>query len=457
MTAIEFTELVSKHEKSICITKKKINGIYYTDLSLAEKIINELAIPSDAIVLDPCCGTGNFVFAALKKGVINVYGADIDEEAINLCVSNVTNGKFIKYNSIDNNNFTTLSKLSLSEKVDYVIGNPPFAKWSPSKSICSTFNKKVVSSGNNLFVAGLYRALELVKANGIVSYIIPKNFLHVSSYSKLRKKILNSKTIVSIIDIGAYFKNVRGEQVILTLRNSKSLGSKFTIKKLISNSFVEKIVIEQSFFQDEIVLFRSKTDFEIYNKLNTKTKLERVCTGHIGRGRSNATDAITGREIRKFGYKNTTTPSVGNQILIQNIYSSEAGIIAAFGGKLEAAQTVTVLVDGEEKMCRFILGILHSKVCNFFLYRYCFNSSLLTMHTDAKYLNKVPLPTITKELLDKIVHLVVLIEQETYMNKLWFSYLKELENIVYDAFELSENEVEYIESEMKFIQSKKWN
>ena len=62
------------------------------------------------------------------------------------------------------------------------------------------------------------RSLELVKKDGLVSYIIPKNFLHVSGYSLLRRSILKEKTIISIVDLGRYFKNVRGEQIVLTLK-----------------------------------------------------------------------------------------------------------------------------------------------------------------------------------------------------------------------------------------------
>ena len=59
----------------------------------------------------------------------------------------------------------------------------------------------------------------------------------------------------------------------------------------------------------------------------------------------------------------------GNKVFIQNIYSAEAGIIAAFGGDMEATQTVTVFTDGDEKMCRYILVILHSLLCKLFLYK----------------------------------------------------------------------------------------
>jgi 16S rRNA G966 N2-methylase RsmD len=457
MTTTEFSRIISGYENSLATSKRKADGIFYTDLSLAEKIIRELAVPSDAIVLDPCCGTGSFNYAAVRYGVQNVYGADIDKNAIGLCTSSIPQGKFVATNSIEIDSHILFSKLAISEKADYVVGNPPYAKWSPSKLVSSSFNRKVVGAGNNLFIAGLIRAMELVKDGGIISYIIPKNFLHVAAYSALRKEILETKTIISIIDIGTYFKNVRGEQIVLTLRNALPDGNKFAIKKMACGLFVKQMDIEQAFFCDEILLFKNETDFKIFNKLVSYDKLETICTGYIGRGRSSGDSAIVGKEVRKFGYKNTPTPATGNQIFIQNIYSAEAGIIAAFGGNLAATQTVTILTDGNEKMCRFILGILHSKLCNFFLYRYCYNYSKLTMHTDAKYLRKVPLPSISEDLLDKIVGLVALLEQEDYMTEKWFSHIRNLDATIYDAFALSGTEREYIDSEMKFVQSNKWS
>lgn len=457
MTATEFTKIISTYENSLSLDKRKADGIFYTDLFLAEKIICDLAIPSDAIVLDPCCGTGSFNFAAIKHGVRNVYGIDYDQDAIDMCVSNIPTGVFVRANSIEADSNPLLSKLTIFEKADYVIGNPPYAKWKPSTNLPPSFNNKVVSSGNNLFIAGLLRAMDFAKEDGIISYIIPKNFLHVAKYSKLRKEILSTKTIISIIDIGAYFKNVRGEQVVFTIKNKPSVDNMISIKKMKDGSFVKCIDIIQSFYKDEIILFNDETDFQIYNKLNSYTKLADVCTGYIGRGRSKNINSIVGKEIRKFGFKKTETPLSGNQIFIQNIYSAEAGIIAAFGGDLEASQTVSILTDGDEKMCRFILGILHSRLCNFFLYRYCYNYSKLTMHADAEYIKKIPLPKIYEKLLDQIMHFVVLLEQENYMSQKWFSHLKMLDKFIYEAFSLTEIEREYIEKEMKFIQSRKWS
>ena len=93
-----------------------------------------------------------------------------------------------------------------------------------------------------------------------------------------------------------------------------------------------------------------KSIFSIYKKFkDSYTTLSDVVNGYVGRGRSKEETAIAGKDIRKFGFKELMTPTKGNQIFIQNIYSVESGIIAAFAGDYEAKETVTVFTDGDEK------------------------------------------------------------------------------------------------------------
>ena len=183
-----------------------------------------------------------------------------------------------------------------------------------------------------------------------------------------------------------------------------------------------------------------------------------VCNGYVGRGKSTSESAIVGKDIRKFGYKDHKLPTEGNTLFIQNIYSAEAGIIAAFGGNLEASQTVTVFTDGDPKMCHYILGILHSRLCNLFLYKYCYNYSKLTMHTDAKYLKKIPLPSrkLQDQYFEQILELVNRLESDDYMSQAWFNRLEQLNQIIYSAYNITKKESDFIDSEMKKIQSKRW-
>ncbi len=449
-----------KYEDTLDKSYKKGKGIYYTDMELSSKIIEFLDIPHFAYILDPCCGTGSFIIAAKNLGYENVYGADIDSNAISLCKKKNDIEKIFVLDTLSNDGNNVLKKLKLQSPVDYVIGNPPFVPITKEITIDTSdylFLRNMKDSGSNLFIGAIYRAFELTKTDGIISYIIPKNFLHVSSYSILRKYLLNEKTILSIIDIGSHFKNVRGEQIIITIKNQHPENNCISIYKYNNNEFTKQLEVPQGFYKNEILLFTNELNFGIYKKLISSYKrFDDICTGYVGRGKSKSLSAITGKDIQKFSFKNCPIPQKGNQVFIQNIYSAESGIIASFAGTLEASETVTIFTDGDEKICRYILGFLHSRLCNYFLINFCYNNSKLTMHTDAKYLKKLPL-IIPKDTFTQIINVVKLLESVKYMTNDWFEAIESLNDIIYNTYNINKKEREYIDSQMKDIQSNKWN
>lgn len=440
---------------------KKDNGIFYTNPEMASLILHELSISKIHTVIDPCCGIGNFLSIAVEMGLDKVYGADKDSHAIELCKNVVGIGDVIQMDTLGNSADMLLKELNLINKPDFVVGNPPYAPLVKDVVIDTediAFFEKVKSFGNNLFIAALVRAFELVKEDGIISYIIPKNFLHVSSYSNFRKEILKHKTIISIVDIGAYFKEVRGEQVVITFKNSEpQMDHIIAFKKYNGNEFIPTVQVPQRFYNDEIIIFYSHEDHITYQKLSSTYKnLGDFCRGNIRRGHSKSYAAISGKELRKFGYKNKTLPQKGNKIFLQNIYSTESGIIGAFGGEYEASETITVITDGDENMCRYILGILHSRLCNFFLYKYCYNNSKLTMHTDAKYLTRLPFVANNGQDINRVVTIVKELESAEYLSEQWFHLIETLNSLVYLIYSLNEEEISYVDNETRRIQSKRW-
>lgn len=148
-------------------------------------------------------------------------------------------------------------------------------------------------------------------------------------------------------------------------------------------------------------------------------------------------------------------PNKGNQIFIQNIFSAEAGITASFAGDLKSGETVTIVKMESEELCKYILGLLHSRVCNYFLIRFEFNNSRLTIHTDAKYLNQIPI-VIDNIAMDDVVNIVNKMEEVEYMSAEWFELNESLNAIVYDIYKLSEEDRQYIENEMRKISASKW-
>ena len=455
-----YPNISAQYEKSLEKEYKKKNGVFYTDLQLAIDIIKFLKISKNASIFDPCCGTGSFLLSAKELGYSNVYGADIDKKAISIARKETLLKNIKLLDTLATSGNDILKKFNLKEKLDYVIGNPPYAPISKNIMIDTAdylFLRNVKDSGSNLFIAALYRAFELVKPSGIISYIIPKNFLHVSSYGPLRRMILSEKTIISIVDIGPYFKNVRGEQIILTLQNQHTEKNEVTFYQYIDNVFKKKLSVRQDYYKDEILIFENNSAFNIYKNLeSTYKKFSDVCKGYVGRGKSKSNTAVVGKDIRKFSFKDREVPNKGNKVFIQNIYSAESGIIATFAGDLEASETVTVFTDGDEKMCRYILGILHSRLCNYYLLNFCFNNSKLTMHTDARYLKKLPL-VVCDSTFDKVISIVKSLEKIEYMSNAWFDMVESLNELIYQTYGIGIEEKNYIENKMKNLQSQRWN
>ena len=317
-----FTDLSNKYESSLNEEYKKQHGIFYTDLELAENMVSFLNIPHNVSIIDPCCGTGSFIHALGKKGYSNIVGCDFDRDVVEKCQQLTQSENIFKIDTIGNNGGTILKEINY-EAFDYVIGNPPYVPITNNIEINSTidFKNKVADSGNNLFVAALYRAFELTKEGGYISVIVPKNLLHISSYKKIRETILKEKSIISIVELGIHFKEVRGEQIILTLKNSYSKDNviKFYSYNKGKINFLSEV--PQEYYNNEIIVFTSNDEIEVFNKLsNNYSKLKSVCVENIKRGREKSLDAIRGKQIRKFGLKDMKLPTRGSQLFIQNIF-----------------------------------------------------------------------------------------------------------------------------------------
>ena len=118
-----------------------------------------------------------------------------------------------------------------------------------------------------------------VEHDDTFSYITSKDFLRSNSYEVLREKILKEKRIVSIIDIGAYFKSIKDEQIIITIQNNFVENNHISIYKYIENEFVKQLEIPQSFYENEILLFdfgNSSKNIEVPRKSSKGSIMKRL-------------------------------------------------------------------------------------------------------------------------------------------------------------------------------------
>lgn len=78
------------------------------------------------------------------------------------------------------------------------------------------------------------------------------------------------------------------------------------------------------------------------------------------------------------------------------------------------------------------------------------------MHTDARYLKKLPL-IIKDSTFLKVINIVKTLEKIEYMSESWFDMMDSLNDLIYKTYDISDNERLYIDFQMKSIQSKRWH
>lgn len=488
--------------------KKKKNGQFYTPEHIVEYIIQYLSIDKKMKIIDPACGTGSFLIPIIQKlyngeKLDSVYGIDIDSEALELLTSllnmmgleirteNLINGNTIVSNKEISNRALDLKSITPDNGFDIVIGNPPFTtlkKWKDYDPKDEDY-QGLLNGQVNAATLMIAKGLKILKPKGILAYVLPKNILHVDSYALLREYLLNNTTILHIVDLRSSFKNVRGEQIVLFIQKKKPNNDHVIEIKVESNESSESVYIEQNRFLkgNKIHVFERNEDYLLINDLiNQGLPLKKLVNDQIFRGISlpskyvkklNTNNSgkvlpyIRGKNIQKF----SMTPELGvdkndlsmlnnekindllkPKLVVQNIFSSESGIIGDFDQKgILTNETVTNIIVENYNLAIYLLALLNSKIANYFLIYACFNCSKMTMHTDKQYIGSIPviIPQ-NNALLNQIVELVNSIKKDTNKNRIK-DLQRKIDQIFYTQYKLNQNEIELIESGLDLFLSKK--
>lgn len=237
--------------------------------------INE---PQELSIFDPCCGSGHVLTYAFDllthiyeeqgygKSEIptlilenNIYGCDIDKRAATLANFALTmkarlyHRRFFRKNTkpkvleledyssdvfaniknygslltpVDDNDFSEgvfgqnsaayeLQKELLTNQYSCVVTNPPYMGSKGMNKELSDFVKaRYPDSKSDLFAVFMERTLEFTKPHGFMAMINQHSWMFLSSYEKLRKKIIENEKIDSLVHLGPRaFEEIGGEVV----------------------------------------------------------------------------------------------------------------------------------------------------------------------------------------------------------------------------------------------------
>jgi len=205
---------------------RKENGAFYTPGPVVEGLLDAVTMSLDgARVLDPACGSGEFLLEAARRGAV-VSGADVDAEAVavarfRLACLAVTAHEEDGGSIGELADANLLHEERLTGPFDAVIGNPPYVRFhnmAPAERGALSRRYETAVGQFDLFAPFLEAALTRVRPGGTVAFVLPALLLRGSRYATLRRFLLARARVAAVIDHGdGAFEGVLAPTCVLVL------------------------------------------------------------------------------------------------------------------------------------------------------------------------------------------------------------------------------------------------
>ena len=195
----EFSSLTRKLTKKLTKNEKKKEGIFITPYSIIKKIVDRVFFfgkwTSSISILEPTCGTCEIISYIDRTVKTNVCIDGVEKN--DTIFSHIKDLFFTKKVSLFHEDFLTFRG---KKSYDVIVGNPPYVVC--TKSLVPERFLPLFSGRPNLFCIILLLSIEKLNKNGILGFVLPQTFFHSSSYSHIRKYIVDTCTILDILDFG---------------------------------------------------------------------------------------------------------------------------------------------------------------------------------------------------------------------------------------------------------------
>ncbi len=216
-----------EYDKGLSEAHRNKEGVYYTPSGTIRNIykIFEGEDLSQKTLLDPCCGSGNFLIEALEKGFApeNIFGYEIDPKAARIARQRIYERTGVHSRNIICGDFLEVAH-ALRRRFDYCITNPPWGRRIDRRQrrrVAALYGAAVNDDSSSIF---LRAALRVTRDGGVVSFLVQEALFTVRSYGSLRRYLFDFN-IVRLVDHGRVFPSLLTSALSVTLRKEPSKGS----------------------------------------------------------------------------------------------------------------------------------------------------------------------------------------------------------------------------------------
>jgi phospholipid N-methyltransferase len=216
---------------------RKYQAFYTKSIPIVDYMVGKLSLKQEDKIFEPCGGDGVFVEAILDRN----KNAKIDVCELNDMAFNMLQNKFYNFSATNIRQCDTLLDDDLIFQshfggiYDKIIANPPYGAWQDydkRNKLKELFPDVYAKETYTLF---LYRCIELLKNNGILSFIIPDTYLNLHMHRAIRKHILTKTKIIELaLFSSSFFPNVNFGYANLSIITLQKCDNK---EECLNNSF----------------------------------------------------------------------------------------------------------------------------------------------------------------------------------------------------------------------------
>jgi type I restriction-modification system DNA methylase subunit len=453
--------------------EKAQNGSYYTPAAIVN-LLNEQhrdSFTEQTLVLDPCCGTGQFLLAFAKyiQEPANLRGYDLDRLAVHIARVNLLlaypDDDFFPGIYCQNALYVTPDVL-----FDIVVTNPPWGFHFSKEDLAKLTRLYPYITSKEAFSYFLAKSLELLKPAGKLSFVLPEAILKIRQHSDIREHILDTATITSIRHHGNIFAKVLSPAIILSLEKRGVDNHQIAISNKTGRAYkVNQARFRSNMFcafDTEITDEDSQLIAKIYQKEHTTLANNAdwalgIVTGNneaylSAKKSPRAEGVLRGSDIRPYYYNRPSSflvfePSRFQQTAPEWKYRAKEKLIYKF-----ISSNLVFAYDDQKTLTLNSANILLPRFANYptklvlaflnsTLFQYVFKKKCNTIKILRGDLETLPFPLIEDIVADRIVEKVDRLIAQTLSDIERVQIQADLDEIIFSVFGLSAAEMEYIQ------------
>ena len=307
---------------------------------------------------------------------------------------------------------------------DCIIGNPPYGaelRDGERKYLARKFNIGTTDTAALMML----RARQLTTSGGWNGFIVPKPFTYSSNWKRVREMLLDE--LCELVDAGRAWKEVKLEQVVYLLRKGYPTQTYRSYQR-VGQDFKQLATIPKTecarfgFYLNGIDAAQLAIGCKVTAQgrplgefvTNARGAMLQGSITQAGQGRR----VIGGKQLQRYaicGQKGYLAPGASlppnalarrGSILVQNIVAhitrpvDHIQIIGTLAGgdagHVAVLDTVNQLTNRSDLSSHYLLGLLHSRLINWYVYRFIFAKAIRTMHFDGPVSDRIPMRPIDR-------------------------------------------------------------